>query len=57
MSKMNIEKKLVSRKLVLTHETVRGLSAQTLEEVVGGALGLSIVHCTLACSAACSVPC
>ncbi len=34
MSKMNTEKK---RKLDLKHETLRTLSARTLEEVVGGA--------------------
>jgi hypothetical protein len=36
MSKMNTEKKLVSGKLVLKREALRTLSAQTLEEVVGG---------------------
>ena len=57
MSKMTTEKKLVRRKLVLNRETVRSLSVQTLEEVVGGARDLSIVACSLRCSAGCSSPC
>jgi hypothetical protein len=36
MSKMNTEKKLVSRKLLLNCETLRSLSAQGIEEVAGG---------------------
>jgi hypothetical protein len=36
MSKMNTEKKLVGRKLVLNRETLRTISAEQLEQVVGG---------------------
>jgi hypothetical protein len=33
---MNTEKKLVGRKLVLNRETLRTISAEQLEQVVGG---------------------
>lgn len=36
MSKMNTEKKLVRRKLVLNREVLRTLSEQTLKNVAGG---------------------
>jgi hypothetical protein len=36
----------VSRKLFLNRETVRSLSAESLEEVAGGRQGLSLLYCT-----------
>jgi hypothetical protein len=45
MSKMNTEKKLVRRKLVLNREMLRTLSAQTLEEVAGGTSWGFTLHC------------
>jgi hypothetical protein len=46
MSKMNAEKKLVSRKLSLNRETLRSLSEKTLEEVAGGARQPTMLFCT-----------
>jgi hypothetical protein len=41
MSKMNTEKKTVSRKLVLNREVLRTLSEQALAEVAGGFRGVT----------------